>query len=165
MSQDNLIALLGQVAGGEAAQIFRDFLRGGVRVIISEVMAEEVAQLCGPKHQPNGGELVRAGSSSGRVLIESQHETITRPRVRKKEPNGSTTEVPLKTYEIASDPEELQQAIITALSTGVSTRELKNLHPKVDGTSPHPLCRQSMRGLRFRPSKSHVYFGITQTFR
>ncbi len=31
-------------------------------------MAEEVAQLCGPKHQPNGGELVRAGSSSGRVL-------------------------------------------------------------------------------------------------
>ena len=90
MSQDNLIALLGQVAGSEAAQIFRDFLR---------------------------------------------------PRVRKKEPNGSTTEVPLKTYEIASDPEELQQAIITALSAGVSTRELKNLHPKVDGTSRSNVSR------------------------
>ena len=69
MSQGNLIALLGQVAGGEAAQIFRDFLRGGVRVIVSEVMAEEVAQLCGPKHQPNGSELVRAGSSSGRIPL------------------------------------------------------------------------------------------------
>jgi transposase-like protein len=141
MSQDILLESLGQVSGGEAAQIFRDFLRGGVRMLLSEVMAEEVAQLCGPKHHPNGSELVRAGSSSGRVLLDRQHETITRPRVRKKEPNGSTTEFPLQTYEAACNPEELQKAIVTALTAGVSTRELKNLHPKANGTSRSNLSR------------------------
>jgi len=58
----------------EASEIFRDHLRGCVREMICEVMASEVDQLCGAKHQPNGGELFRAGSSSGRVLVDGQRE-------------------------------------------------------------------------------------------
>ncbi len=99
MSQDNLISSLGQVAGGEAGQVFRDHLLGAVRVMLTEVMAEEVAQLCGPKHQekhlPNKnnrddehkkkGEIFRAGSIFGRVLLHNEHKNIARPRVRKKD--------------------------------------------------------------------------------
>ena len=64
----NLYQTLGQVSSDDAGQIFRDHLRGFVREMISEVMAAEVTELCGPKHKPSGGEYVRAGSSSGRVL-------------------------------------------------------------------------------------------------
>jgi len=35
--------------------------------MISEVMAAEVNELCGPKHQPSDSEPFRAGSSSGQT--------------------------------------------------------------------------------------------------
>ncbi len=53
MDDFNLIESLGQVSSSEAGVIFRNFLRGGVRQMICEVMAAEVNDLCGPKHQPN----------------------------------------------------------------------------------------------------------------
>ena len=39
---------LGQVSSREAGEIFRNFLRGGVRQMISEVMATVVEALCDP---------------------------------------------------------------------------------------------------------------------
>ena len=59
----NLTEALGQVSASEAGVIFRNFLRGGVRQMICEVMAAEVTELCGPKHHPNDSGNVRAGSS------------------------------------------------------------------------------------------------------
>jgi len=81
MKDRNLFQQLGQVSGGEAAQVFRSHLRGFVLKMICDVMASEVDQLCGPKHQPDGGELFRAGSSSGRVLVDGEREEVVRPRV------------------------------------------------------------------------------------
>jgi transposase-like protein len=141
MSDDNLFEMLGQVSSGDATQVFQNFFRGAARVMLSEVMAKEVASLCGEKHQPNDGEFFRAGSTTGRVVFQNEHETTTRPRVRKKESNGSTSEVKLSTYQSASDPQELQNSIITALMAGVSTRELKTVYPKANGTEKSNVSR------------------------
>ena len=83
MNDSNLLQALGQVSSDEAGQIFRDHLRGFVREMISDVMASEVNELCGPKHQPSSSQYVRSGSSSGRVLVDGERESVVRPRVRK----------------------------------------------------------------------------------
>ena len=89
----NLYQSLGQVSSDQAGVIFRDFLRGSVREMICEVIAAEVEDLCGPKHSPTGGDTFRSGSSSGRVLIDGQRESVTRPRVRRRRKDGLTAEV------------------------------------------------------------------------
>lgn len=63
-------------------QVFRDFLRGHVREMIGEVMADEVVQLCRPKHDPSSRDRYRAGSSLGSVLYEGEREEVIRPQVR-----------------------------------------------------------------------------------
>ena len=64
MDQCNLIELLGQASVSEAGDAFREFLRGGVRQMIADVMSDEVAQLCGVKYRPSEeGECQRAGTA------------------------------------------------------------------------------------------------------
>ncbi len=141
MHESNLLQLLGQVSTGEAAEIFREHLRGCVREMICEVMAAEVTELCGTKHAPSGGEVFRSGSSPGRVILEGQREDVVRPRVRQRQANGSTTEVPLASYESACNPEHLQASIVTALMAGVSTRDLKTVQPNAPGVSKSNVSR------------------------
>jgi len=141
MHESNLLQLLGQVSTGEASEIFRDYLRGCVREMICDVMAAEVSELCGPKHAPSGGEVFRSGSSPGRVIFEGQREDVVRPRVRQHQANGSTTEVPLVSYESACNPEHLQASIVTALMAGVSTRDLKTVQPSAPGVSKSNVSR------------------------
>jgi hypothetical protein len=93
MDDFKLIETLGQVSSSEAGDIFRNFLRGGVRQMICEVMAAEVSDLCGPKHHPNDSGYVRAGSSSGRVVAYGQREELNRPRVRREDESGNQEEV------------------------------------------------------------------------
>ncbi len=50
MNEANLLQALGQVTASETGKIFREFLRGHVREMISEVMTVEVTELCGVKH-------------------------------------------------------------------------------------------------------------------
>ena len=129
MDDFNLTKTLGQVSSSEAGAIFRNFLRGGVRQMICEVMAEEVNELCGPKHHPNASGNVRAGSSTGRVIAHDQREDIVRPRVRHTNDQGNQNEVQLQTYQAAKDPTALADSIIQALASGVSTREMQNVKP------------------------------------
>ena len=49
----NLFQTLGQVSSDEVGQVFRDHIRGCVRQMITEVMASEFSELCGPKHHPD----------------------------------------------------------------------------------------------------------------
>ncbi|NOY42724.1 MAG: hypothetical protein GXP26_12925 [Planctomycetes bacterium] len=141
MEDRNLFQSLGQVSGGEAAQVFREHLRGFVLKMICDVMASEVEHLCGPKHQPTGSELYRAGSSSGRVLVDGQREEVVRPRVRQQQADGSTSEVALTSYESASSPEELQASILSALMAGVSTREISDVKPHSPGVGRSNVSR------------------------
>ncbi len=141
MDESSLLQSLGQVSVGEAAEIFRDHLRGCVREMICEVMAAEVTELCGPKHSPIGDGVFRSGSSRGRVIFEGQREDVVRPRVRERQANGSTTEVSLASYESARNPERLQASILAALMAGVSTREIKNVQPDPQGMSKSNVSR------------------------
>jgi len=141
MHESSLLQSLGQVSAGDAAEIFRDYLRGCVRQMISEVMATEVTELCGPKHSPIGSEVFRSGSSPGRVIFEGQREDVVRPRVRQRQANGSTTEVSLASYESVRNPERLQASILAALMAGVSTREIKDVQPEAWGTSKSNVSR------------------------
>jgi hypothetical protein len=72
MDESKLLSELGQASPSEAGVVFRDFLRGCVRQMLSDVMAAEVTELCGPKHDPSASDCFRAGSSPGRVLHEGQ---------------------------------------------------------------------------------------------
>lgn len=137
----NLYQTLGQVSSGDAATIFRDFLRGSVRQMICEVMAAEVSELCGPKHHPEEGEYFRAGTSPGRVLVDGEREELVRPRVRRFDESGASHEVRLATYQAACDPAQLTASIVQALASGVSTRELKNVKPNSPGVSKSNVSR------------------------
>ena len=129
----NPFETLGQVSSDDAGTIFRQHIRAGVLQMISEVISAEVVELCGPKHSPAGGDVYRAGSSPGRVLIDGQREEVVRPRVRERQADGSTREVPLATYQSANNPAELHASILSALAAGVSTREIKDVRPKSPG--------------------------------
>ena len=69
MDDCNIFEALGQVSSGEAGSIFCNFLRGSVRHLISQVMADEVAALCGPKHRPTEGDYARGGTSLSLIHI------------------------------------------------------------------------------------------------
>ena len=88
MNDSNLLQTLGQVSSGSAGEVLRDHLRGLVRQMITDVIAEEVTELCGPKHQPTGGDLYRAGTAPGSVIYDGERESIARPRVRQKKDDG-----------------------------------------------------------------------------
>jgi transposase-like protein len=139
--ESNLYQSLGQVSSEDAGQIFRDHLRGLVRQMISEVMASEVNELCGPKHKPSDSDHFRAGSSSGRILLEGEREAVVRPRVRKRIDESSSEEVVLATYEAARDPSQLQDSIVTALMHGVSTRDVEKIKPNSPGVGRSNVSR------------------------
>ncbi len=127
MAESNLLQALGQVSSSDASEVFRSHLRGLVRQMISDVMAQEVTELCGPKHHPSSGAVFRSGSADGRVIYEGSREDVVRPRVRQQSEDGSTSEVPLASYQAASCPTQLRESIIGALVAGVSTRDVADV--------------------------------------
>jgi putative transposase len=142
MDQSNLIELLGQASVSEAGKIFRDYLRGGVRMMLTEVMAAEVAELCGPKYHPNEDvNCKRSGSASGYVILEGKREDVKRPRARRTKEDGTTEEVRLLTYESARHAEQLQAMILRACSAGVSGREMSKVHPGSPDVSKSSVSR------------------------
>jgi len=146
MDQCSLIELLGQVSAAEAGEAFREFLRGGVRQVIVDVMAAEVAELCGPKHYPSeGSEYCRGGSAPGNILWEGNRDEVRRPRVRRRKQDGATEEVRLQTYESARQPDQLHAIIIRSLVAGVSGREMKTVHPESSPASKSSVSRLWMK--------------------
>lgn len=82
MNDSILLQALGQVSSENAGEVFRSHLRGAVLHMISKVMAHEVSELCGAKHQPSDSDCYRNGTVSGRVIDDGQREELIRPRVR-----------------------------------------------------------------------------------
>ncbi|MDB4645266.1 IS256 family transposase, partial [Rubripirellula sp.] len=167
MNEANLLECLGQVSASETGQVFRDFLRGHVREMICEVMAAEVTELCGPKHDPSSSAHYRAGSSSGRVLYEGEREGVVRPRVRQKSSDGSSHEVELATYRVAKDPQQLQAQIVQAIVSGVSARGVEELKPDSPGVKKSNVSRlwqeagsQFIEQLRGKDLSSITWFAL-----
>lgn len=141
MNEVSLLQSLGQVSASETGEVFRAFLRGQVRQMICEVMAAEVTELCGPKHDPSSSDLYRGGSASGRVLLEGEREEVVRPRVRQKLSDGSSCEIELATYRAAKDPQQLQAQIIQAIVSGVSSRAIEEIKPNSPGVKRSSVSR------------------------
>ena len=142
MDQCSLIELLGQANQSEAGEAFRDFLRGGVRLMLADVMAAEVSGLCGAKYRPpDDATCQRAGTAPGNVLWEGKRVAVQRPRVRRPKDDGTTEEVPLQTYQAAKQPDQLHAAVLRALVAGVSGREMQEVHPESPGVSRSSVSR------------------------
>ncbi|QDT11444.1 Transposase, Mutator family [Planctomycetes bacterium K23_9] len=109
--------------------------------MICEVMAAEVTELCGPKHNPSPSDHYRAGTSSGRVLYEGEREEVVRPRVRQQSCDGSSHEVELSTYRVAKDPGQLQAQIVQAIVSGVSSRGVQEIKPNSPGVRKSNVSR------------------------
>lgn len=141
MDELSVLQLLGQVSGSEAGQVFRDFLRGSVRKMICEVMAAEVSELCGKKHSRSDSAVFRAGSATGRVLVEGEREEVIQPRVRQRQSDGSSREVQLASYASAGDPQQLESHVLQALMAGVSTRQIAEVKPNSPNVSRSSVSR------------------------
>lgn len=90
-----------------------------------KAMIEEVRALCGASHQRgNDSEFVRAGSAPGGFFGTKGYRDILRPRVRRKEQDGTSSEVHLKTYEAGRNAGMLRQAIFDAMVCGVPSRKV-----------------------------------------
>ena len=112
----------------EASEKLREFARENVREMLAGVMFEEVALLCGPRHRPDAeAGYFRAGSAPGYVLHEGRRMDVARPRVRRRDGEG-TAEEPLATYANAQEPGELHQRMLEAFQVGVSSRDQERLH-------------------------------------
>ena len=143
MDQCTLMELLGQASASETGAVFRDYLRGGVRMMLAEAMATEVAELCGKKHHPTEEAACRrAGSTPGYVVWEGKREDVKRPRVRRRQDDdGPTEEVPLQTYEAARQLDQLQAMVLRALKAGVSGREMAEMYPESPAVSKSSVSR------------------------
>jgi putative transposase len=142
MDQFSEFGRLGQMDSSEAGAIFREFLRGKVRESLVNIMAEEVGELCGPKHRPaSDAECRRAGSAKGAVLHEGRREELVRPRVRRTKGDGKTEEVRLATYESAKEPGQLDGMLVAALMSGTSGREMQQVHRSSPKTSKSSVSR------------------------
>lgn len=103
----------------EAANLFRDMMKGAVRMGLLEAMREEVDALCGPRYRPDAEcSCRRAGSERGSAFIAGEREPVTRPRVREKDGD----EVRLATYEAASSSKNVYDQVVAAMAQGMSAR-------------------------------------------
>ena len=115
----------------ETAAMWREFAHAAVREMLGEVMLEEVELLCGPRHRPGpDAEHFRSGTAPGYVLHEGRRMDVTRPRVRRNDGDGGTTETLLSSYVNAQEPGELHQRMLDAFQVGVSSRDQRRLHGK-----------------------------------
>jgi len=95
------------------------------------VALEEVDALCGPRYERDRERpCYRAGSASSPVYVRGKPEELTRPRVRRREEDGGSVEVFLKTFKVAQDPQSWEEALMAATLCGVSTRDQQRLHPE-----------------------------------
>jgi hypothetical protein len=127
MNEVSLLQSFGQVSASETGQVFRDFPRGHVREMICEVMAAEVTEICGSKHHPSPSDHYRAGTATGRVLVEGERENVPRRRVRQKVPDGTSCEMELASCKAATDPQQLQAQIVQAIVSGISPRGIEEI--------------------------------------
>lgn len=124
MDSMELFQLVMQADSKDYAQVMEEFFVGAERFSMVEAMIAEVQSLCGPSHQRgNDSEFLRAGSAPGGFFGMKSYQEIVRPRVRRKEEGGTSSEVRLKTYEAGRSGDGLRKAILAAIVCGVPSRK------------------------------------------
>lgn len=132
----------GQARLPETASEFHVFMREQARRALMELIEQEIESLCGPRYHPSeSAQAYRSGSTVSTVYVHGAREEVRRPRVRRSRPVGSE-EVALKSWQLARDPEEWEQAMMRAILCGVSTRNIAALREsEVRGESKSSLSR------------------------
>ncbi len=142
MDNSNVLEVLGQADFGSAGEIFRDYIRTATRDMIMDVMASELEQLCGPRYRPDAdSDFVRAGTAEGYVYIEAEREQITRPRVRRENPDGTTSEAELESYTAAQDRGELRRQILASILAAGSQSKTGKVVKNKRGSSASQISR------------------------
>ena len=127
----------------ETADAFRTMLRINARKALFALVEEEVEALCGPRHRPSEqSSHYRSGGVDSPVYLSGQRDTLRRPRVRRRSVAGGSEESSLKTWALAQDPAEWEQAMMRAVLCGVSTRKVSQMREnEVRGESRSSLSR------------------------
>ena len=140
--QGSVLEVLGQVRVADVGRVFREYLRGVAREILSGVMAEEVCTLCGPAYHPEPtATCYRSGSARGYVHMEARREEVNRPRVRRRTEEGATEEVVLNSYSAAQDPSEVHRLLLDALVAAGSMRKVGKIVKGQRGSSRSQVSR------------------------
>jgi len=130
MGKSTIIDELGQVSAADAGTVFRGWLRGEVRGLIADLLAEEVTALCGAAHHPRAdSDCRRWGSAPTGVRIDGERQELKRPRVRRVGEDRSE-EFPLASYEAVRNADDLRESILRAVAAGVSSRDQGELYPR-----------------------------------
>lgn len=133
----------GQVEQPETAEVFRALVRQMARDALLKIIEGEVESLCGRRYHPDeDAGFYRSGSTISPVYVEGRCESLRRPRVRRRLENGGSEEALLKSWQLASDPGEWEEAMMRAVLCGVSTRKVGALREiDVRGESKSSLSR------------------------
>jgi putative transposase len=112
------------------------------KAVLTAMMEEERAALCGPKGVANPTRSVyRGGHTCSQVTLAGQRIAIARPRARHLE----TGEVTLPSFKWAADRDPLDAATIAAIAAGVSTRRYRTtLDPLPADASPAAISKSAV---------------------
>ena len=135
--------LAGQAQNNDCKDALSEALRGVMIKALVDQMKEEVVTLCGPHYHPAPESAhKRAGSTSGKFRLNGAEARFARPRVRRKQGR----EVWLKTYAAVRDADQVQEEILRAVTSGVSTRDMRRVHPNGRGFSASEVSRHWAEG-------------------
>ncbi len=110
---------LGELAGSAKEGLLALSVGVGLGVL-SELMAEEVDDVVGPKGRHDVDRAaVRHGSEAGQVTLGARRVPVQRPRVRAADGSG---EVQMATYAHFADRDPLTAVVLEQMLAGVSTR-------------------------------------------
>jgi putative transposase len=101
--------------------VFQDRIRTMVRQGILDIIAQEVTDLCGEIHRPDGGIYRRAGTEPVTIKTSSGKERIAKRRVRAMQENGKEREVVLNSYEEIRRSKGIFDEILEGMTHGTSS--------------------------------------------
>ena len=119
---------LGELAGAAKEGLLALSVGVGLGVL-SELMAEEVDDVVGPKGRHDVGRVaVRHGHEDGSVTLGGRRVPVQRPRVRATDGGG---EVAMGTYAHFADRDPLTKVVLEQMLAGVSTRRFSRTREPV----------------------------------
>jgi transposase-like protein len=98
------------------------------RLLVNEILEEEVAALCGAKYsheKPHNGRYSRWGTNPGSVRIGEHRLTIIVPRIKDEEADKMVT---LKSYERLRDTTLDEEYLMRGVLLDLSVRDFADLH-------------------------------------
>jgi len=101
--------------------VFQDRIRAMVRQGLLDLIAQEVTDLCGEIHHPNGGIYSRAGTEPVTIKTSSGKEPIAKRRVRVMQEDGTKCEVVLNSYEEIRRSKGIFDEILEGMTHGTSS--------------------------------------------